>query len=163
LSNQKFYVWADLYRGFILIVGVIAALTAALVVLPQSVVDRLAANIESSRGVAEYEKIALLYLADEFSDGAFRIRGVIRNIAVAPTARIDAVVRLYGRDRALLETVVVRLDKDIMEPNDFARFELTVPNHTEGFAGYAVEFKLRDGDILPYKDMRRQITQNSNP
>jgi len=162
-NNQKFSFWVDLYRALILIAGVIALLVSALVVLPQSAVDKLAARLESRRGVSEYEKIALLYLSDEFLDGSFRIRAVIRNIAAAPTERIDAVVRLYSRERALLETVVARLDKDIIEPNDFARLELTVPRHTEGFAGYAVEFKSREGDIIPYKDMRRQITHNSNP
>jgi len=154
--------WTDLCRFLILIAGVIALLGVALVALPQSAVDELAARFESRRGGAEQEKIALLFLADEFTGGAFRIRGVIRNISAAPAERIDAVVRLYSRERTLLETVVARLDKDVIEPNDFARLELTVPGHTEGFAGYAVEFKLRDGDILPYKDMRRQISQNSN-
>ena len=163
MSNQKFDFWADIWRALILIFGGVALLVSALVVLPQSAVDKLAARLESRRGASEYEKIALLYLSDEFSDGSFRIRGVIRNISVAPTERIDAVVRLYNRERALLETVVARLDKDSIEPNDFARLELTVPRHTEGFAGYAVEFKLREGDVLPYKDMRRQIMQNSNP
>lgn len=155
--------WADLCRGIILIAGVIALMGVALVALPQSAVDKLAARIESRRGGGVEEKIALLFLADEFTGGAFRIRGVIRNIAAEPAERIDAVVRLYSRNRALLETVVVRLDKDIIAPNDFARLELTVPGHTEGFAGYAVEFKSRDGGVLPYKDMRREISQNSKP
>ena len=122
----------------------------------------MAARLES-RGGDEYEKIALIYLADEFTDEAFRIRGVIRNIADDPAERIDAVVRLYNNGRALLETVVVRLDKEIIAPNDFARLELTVPEDNKEFAGYAVEFKLREGGIIPYKDMRGQISNNSNP
>ena len=152
----------DIARAVILAAGVIALLGVTLVLLPQSAVDKIAARLENRHG-AEYEKIALLYLADEFTDGAFRIRGVIRNIADTPAERIDATVRLYNNGRALLETVVVRLDKDIIEPNDFARLDLTVPGHADGFAGYAVEFKLREGGILPYKDMRAQIMQNSNP
>ena len=123
----------------------------------------MAARLENRRGDAEHEKIALLYLTDEFTSGTFRIRGVIRNIADAPMERIDATVRLYSRERALLETVVVRLDKETLEPNDFARLELTVPGHTEGFAGYAVEFKQREGGVLPYKDKRGEMLQNSNP
>jgi len=122
----------------------------------------MAARLES-RGGDEYEKIALIYLADEFTDEAFRIRGVIRNIADDPAERIDAVVRLYNNGRALLETVVVRLDKEIIAPNDFARLELKVPGDNKEFAGYAVEFKLREGGIIPYKDMRGQISNNSNP
>jgi hypothetical protein len=160
-SKKTSDLWADLCRGLILVAGFIATVGIALVALPQSAVDKLAERLESRRG-GEQEKIALLFLADESTGGAFRLRGVIRNISDAPAERIDAVVRLYSRERTLIETVVARLDKDIIEPNDFARLELTVPAHTEGFAGYAVEFKSREGGVLPYKDMRRQILQNPN-
>jgi hypothetical protein len=153
----------DMGRALILAAGVIALSGVALVILPHSAVDKLVARLENRRGAAEQEKIALIYLTDELTGETFRIRGVIRNIAAAPAEKIDAVVRLYSRERALLETVIVRLDKDVIEPNDFARLELTVPGHTDGFAGYAVEFKLREGGIIPYKDMRRQILQNPSP
>ena len=152
--------WIDLGRAIILLAGVITLSGVALVLLPQSAVDKIAARLEDRHSAAEHEKIALLYLADEFTNDTFRVRGIIRNIDTAPAERIDAVVRLYSRERALLETVIVRLDKDVIEPNDFARLELTIPGHTEGFAGYAVEFKLREGGVLPYKDMRRQNPQN---
>ena len=159
--------WTDVGRMFILISGIIALSCVVLVLLPQSAVDKMAVRLENRRGIDTHEKIALLYLTDEFTDGAFRIRGVIRNITATPAERIDAVVRLYSRERALLETVVVRLDKDIIEPNDFARLELMIPEQTDGFAGYAVEFKLREGGALTYKDMRqeirRQILQSSTP
>jgi hypothetical protein len=163
IENQKSNLFADPGRAIILIAGVVALSGVTLVLLPQSAVDKMAARLESRHGVTDHEKIALLYLVDEFAGGAFRIRGVIRNIDAAPTERIDAIVRLYNIERDLLETIVVRLDKDIIEPNDFARLELTVPRHTEGFAGYAVEFKLREGRVIPYKDMRGQTLQNSNP
>jgi len=155
--------WIDLCRAVILIAGVVALMGVVLVLLPQKSIDKMAARLESRHGGAEYEKIALIYLADEFTDGAFRIRGVIRNIAADPAERIDAVVRLYNNGRTLLETVVVRLDKEIIAPNDFARLEMTVPGYDEGFAGYAVEFKLREGGILPYKDLRGTIPKKTNP
>ena len=154
--------WHDLCRALILIAGVIALLGVTLVLLPQSAVDKMAAHLENRHGGTEHEKIALLYLTDELTNDTFRIRGVIRNIAASPVEQIDAIVRLYSRERALLETVVVRLDKNVIEPNDFARLELTIPGHTEGFAGYAVEFKQRGGGVLPYKDMRRQNPHNSD-
>lgn len=150
----------DLCRAFILIAGFIALSCLTLVILPQSAVNTIAALIENHGAGGEHEKIALLYLADEFTDGVFHIRGVVRNISDDPAERIDAVVRLYNNARTLLETVVVRLDKDVLAPNDFARLELTVPGHTEGFAGYAVEFKQREGGGIPYKDLRRQFSQN---
>ena len=152
--------WMDLGRALIIVAGVIALSCVTLVLLPQNAVDNMAARLENRRGGVEHEKIALLYLADEFTEGAFRIRGVILNIAGAPTERIDAIVRLYSRERTLLETVIVRLDKDILAPNDFARLELTVPGYADGFAGYAVEFKQRENDVIPYKDLRRQSPQN---
>jgi hypothetical protein len=159
--QKKSGVLTDICRALILIAGFIALSGVALVILPYSAIEKIAARIEGRGG--EQEKIALLYLTDEFTGSAFRIRGVVRNISAAPAERIDAVVRLYDGKRSLLETVIVRLDKDILAPDDFARLELTVPEHTEGFAGYAVEFKLREGGVIPYIDMRPQFSQNSNP
>ena len=156
-------VLADVFRALIIIIGIIALSGIALVLLPQNTVEKIAARIERHRGSVEHEKIALVYLAEESANGAFHLRGVIRNISAAQTERVDAVVRLYSRNRELLETVVVRLDKDIIEPNDFARFEMTVPEYVDGFAGYAVEFKLREGGVLPYKDMRDQLTKKADP
>ena len=161
MSSQKLpSVWPDIGRALILIAGFVALSGIALVLLPQSAVDVMIVRIENHHNGGDHEKISLVYLVDEFTNGAFRIRGVIRNITDAPTERIDAVVRLYGMERALLETVIVRLDKEIIEPNDFARFDLTVPEQTAGFVGYAVEFKLREGDVIHHKDMRRQGSQN---
>jgi len=150
----------DARRALIIVVGIIALSGITLAFLPQSAVQEIAARIKSRRGAVEHEKIALFYLAGESSNGAFRIRGVIRNISAAPMERIDAVARLYDRDRTLLETVVARLDKDRIEPDDFARLELTVPERVDEFAGYMVEFKLREGGVLPYKDMREQLLKN---
>ena len=80
---------------------------------------------------------------------------------------MDAIVRLYDRNRTLLEAVIVRLDKDTLAPNDFARLNLTIPKHDDSFAGYAVEFKLREGDTIRYQDLRdanrSEDAQKSDP
>jgi hypothetical protein len=149
-------VWRDAGRVAILVAAFVAAAAVVLVALPQGAVEALAGRLEARRRTSEPEKVALLYLGDAFDEagGTYRIRGVVRNVSPRPLGQMDAIVRLYNRNRVLLEAVIVRLDKDALAPGDFARLNLTIPKETEGFAGYAVEFKLRGGEALPYKDLR---------
>ena len=51
------------------------------------------------------------------------------------------------------------MNKDIIGPGEIAQFELVYPNYKMEFARYAVEFKLRNGDVVPYKDMRTDRVQ----
>ena len=64
-------------------------------------------------------------------------------------------VRLYAADGSLLETAVVRMDTEVIAPDATSSFHLTYPDYTGQFGSYSVDFKLRQGDSLPYKDMRR--------
>jgi len=146
----------DLARMALIILSIIAGAGILLLALPQATFEGLAERIQARRKAPEQEKIALLYLGDELKNNEFRIQGILKNISAAPIEQLDAVVRLYAGDRALLETVITRLDKDTIAPGEFARMELKVPSGKMGFAGYAVEFKLRQGDILPFKNMRAQ-------
>ena len=98
--------------------------------------------------------IAFLYLGHEIQNDEFHIRGVVRNITTEPIEKLDAVVRLYSHNRELLETDIVRMDKETIEPDEVAQFELVYPNYQSEFSSYSVEFKLRQGAFVPYKDMR---------
>jgi len=59
----------------------------------------------------------------------------------------------------VLETAIVRLDKEIIAPDEVAQFNLVYPDYKSEFAGYSVAFKLRQGPFVPYKDMRGTLTQ----
>ena len=84
--------------------------------------------------------------ATKSSNSQFHIRGVVRNITASPIEQLDAVVRFYAQDRSLLETIIVRMDKETIGPNEIAQFELVYPNDRLEFAGYSTEFKLRQGE-----------------
>ncbi len=144
----------DIFRMLLIILSLVVAAGFILLVLPQPTVDRLAEDLQSRRGTERQERIALLYLGDEIKDNAFHIRGVVRNITTAPLEQLDAVVRLYSHDGSLLETTVLRMNKETISPDEIAQFELVYPNYKMEFAKYAVEFKLRDGGMVAYKDMR---------
>lgn len=151
----------DLLRAMVIVLSLIAAAAIVLVALPESTADRLVQYLESRHGSAGQEKIAFLYLGDQIADGNFRIRGAVRNITSLPVERLDAVVRFYAKDRSLLETVIVRMDKEIIDPNEIARFELVYPGGRLGFAAYSAEFKMRQGEVIPYKDLRKTRMQSN--
>ena len=144
----------DLLRAALVVLALIVAAGFTLVVLPQSAVDRLASNIEARHSAAQQEKIALLYLGDDMNGNDFRIRGLVRNISIAPIEQLDAAVRLYSHNGTILETTVVRMNKETVAPNETAQFELVYPNYKMDFGSYSVDFKLRQGSPVDYRDMR---------
>lgn len=145
---------ADFLRAFLIILSIAVATGFLLILLPQRTIDQMAQNLQSRHGVARTERIALLYLGDETKEGTLRIRGVVRNITASPIEQLDAAIRFYARNGNLLETILVRMDKETIAPDEIARLELVVPNHTMQYTGYALEFKLRQGETVAYKDMR---------
>ena len=147
--------FTDLLRAFLIILAVLVAAGCILALLPQRTIDQMAQNLQSRHTAARPERIALLYLGDEAKEGTLRIRGVVRNISTEPIEQLDAVVRFYARDRNPLETILVRMDKETIAPDEIARLELVVPNQAMQYAAYAVEFKLRQGESVAYKDMRK--------
>jgi len=78
----------------------------------------------------------------------------VRNISSEPLQKLDATVRLYSTENTLLETVVVRMDQDVIPADATAEFHLTYPNFMGQFGTYSVDFKWRGGELVPYKDRR---------
>ncbi len=147
--------FVDIMRGVLILLAVVVALGFALLIIPQGSVDRFSAYLQSrSTNEPFYEKIAFLYLGDEVRDDEFEISGAVRNITTEPIEQLDAVLRLYSASGELLETAVVRMDKDKIAPDEVAQFHLVYPHYDRRFGSYAVEFKLRQGGFVPYKDMR---------
>ncbi len=145
----------DILRGAVIMLSIICVGAIVLTALPQPAVDRLAAALRPRNAPGPPpEKIAFLYLGDEVKDNQFRIRGVVRNITPQPIEQLEATVRIYSPDRTLLETQVVHMDTDPIFPNATASFNLSFPNYHGQFGSYSLDFKLAQGDLVPYKDVR---------
>jgi hypothetical protein len=145
----------DILRGALIMLAILVAAALLLVLMPQSGVDRMAAALRPRNAPGPPpEKIAFLYLGDEIKDNQFHIRGVVKNITEKPIEQLDATIRLYAPDRTLLETAVVRMDSDIIFPDATASFHLSYPDYHGQFGSYSLDFKLRQGDPILYKDMR---------
>jgi hypothetical protein len=146
----------DIARIALILLAMFVAAGLTIVVLPQNALDRMVNTLRLRHPeTLPQERISLLYLGDETKSGEFHIRGTIRNISVDPIEKVDATVRLYASDGSLLETLVIRMDSEQIAPDAISSFHLTYPDYKGQFSSYAVDFKLRQGDPLPYKDMRQ--------
>ncbi len=146
---------ADILRAALIVLALVVAAGLVLVLLPQPSVDRVTDAVRSrTAGAPAPEQISLLYLGDEIRGKEFHIRGAIRNISTQPLEKIDTMIRLYAPNGELLETDVVRMESEMIAPDAISTFHLTYPDYDGQFSSYAVDFKLRDGETLPYKDMR---------
>jgi len=153
------WVLADVFRALLILLSLVVALGFVMILLPQPAVDKMAMDLRSRYGVPLNEKIALLYLGDTVQGDDFRIRGVIRNITADPIEKLDAAIRFYAQDGTILQTSIVRMDKETIAPDEIAQFNVVYPNYQKEIASYAVEFKLRQGDLVHYKDMRGNRSQ----
>jgi hypothetical protein len=152
--QKPFGIWGDLLRACLIALSLLVAAALTLILMPQRTIDAISHQIQLRHVSSVAERIALLYLGDEIEGGQFRLRGVVRNITTTPIEQMDATVRLYAQDGTMTETVLVRFDKEILAPDEIARLDLIIPNYKMDISGYAVEFKLREGARIPYKDMR---------
>ncbi len=153
------YLAADLLRLVLVLFSLVVAAGFILVLLPQPAVENLAEDLQSRSGETTPEMIAFLYVGDETNNDRFQVRGVIRNISNEPIEQLDVAIRFYAHNGSVLETAIVRLDKEIIAPDEVAQFNLVYPDYKSEFAGYSVAFKLRQGPFVPYKDMRGTLTQ----
>jgi hypothetical protein len=146
---------AGVLRGALVLLALVVAAGFVLILLPQGALDRLVNSLQSrDPGTPVQEQIAFLYLGDVLKGKEFHIRGVVRNITTAPIEKLDANVRLYSQEGRLLETRVVRLDSETIPPDGVAQFNLIFSDYAGQFGSYSVDFMLRDGGVVPYKDMR---------
>jgi hypothetical protein len=142
-------------RGALVLLALVVAAGFVLILLPQGALDRMVDSLKTRNpGPPVQEQIAFIYLGDVLKGKEFHIRGVVRNITTVPIEKLDANVRLYSQEGRLLETRVVRLDSDTIPPDGVAQFNLIFPDYAGQFGSYSVDFMLRDGSIVPYKDMR---------
>jgi hypothetical protein len=154
-GSGNYSVVTTILRALLIILAIVVAAGFVIVLLPQRAVDSTTTALRARSASAPMpDKIAFLYLGDEVKGNEFHIRGVVRNISTAPIEKLDASVRLYSEDGRLLETRVVRMDTESIAPDSIAQFNLTYPDYKGQFGSYSVDFIFRDGQPVPYKDMR---------
>jgi hypothetical protein len=150
----------DLARIALVILALVVAGGFLLVILPQDTIDHFAQILRSRSSAApQQEVIAFLYLGDEIKADQFVINGALRNISSEPIEKLDAPIRLYSPAGELLETVIVRMDKETIAPDEIAQFHLILTGYKGQYGSYAVDFRLRQGELVPYKDMRTSKTR----
>lgn len=159
LQAQSSFGW-DIARAGLILLAVASVATGALVAMSEPAFDRFASRLEPPRTEATTEKIAFLYLGDEVIEDTFHIRGVVRNISTENIIGLDANIRLYSHDSILLETAVARMDIEVIAPDAVAQFRLVYPNYTGQLGSYSVDFKMRQGAPVPFKDMRTETKQD---
>ncbi len=149
----------DILRAALILLAVCVAIGLILVVLPDGTIDGIAQSLRLRHGeLPQQEPIALLYLGDESNGKEFHVRGVIRNISTLPIEALDAAVRLYAPDGTLTETTIVRMDSEVIAPDATSTFHLKYLDYDGRFGSYSVDFRLRQGTALPFKDMRETQT-----
>jgi hypothetical protein len=158
--DRRPHVFIDLFRVLLIPLSLIVAVGFILILLPQSTTDKFVQDLQFRSSASGSARIAFLYLGHQQQNDELKIRGVVRNITTDPIEQLDAAVRLYSSNGDLLETAIVRMDKETLDPDEIARFELVYPEYGSEFSSYSVEFKLRSGEVVPYKDMRQQSDGN---
>jgi hypothetical protein len=154
---------ADAGRSLLILLALVVAVGFILIILPQPTVDKMTQDLRTRyTGGAQAEKIGLIYLGDEIDPktNSFHVRGAVRNISNVSISKLDAAVRLYLHDGTIYQTAMVSMDKEVIAPDAVGQFDLVYPNYKMQFEKYQVEFKLRDGDLAPYKDMRSTANNN---
>jgi hypothetical protein len=145
---------SDLFHAVLVILAIVVAVGFGLVIVPQATFNNMAQSLQERRAGVQKEQLAFLYLGDEVKDKEFHIRGVVRNITDQQLEKIDAAVRLYAIDGRLLQTAVVRMDKESIAPDETSEFHMVYPNYDQDIGSYSVDFVTRDGASVNYQDMR---------
>jgi hypothetical protein len=143
------------FRVALIVLAWAVAAGLVLVLLPQGTVEQWAQTLRMRAAPAPpTEPIALIYLGDQLQGHDMRIRGAVRNISSKPIEDLDAVVRFKAADGSLIETAIVRMDTDLIAPDATSTFNLVYPGYAGQFSSYSVDFKTRDGEPVPFKDLR---------
>jgi hypothetical protein len=142
-------------QTILLILSVAVAIALILTVMPEGTFNGMTQNLEARNAATSQAVIGLLALGDQIKDNEFHVGGEIRNISSTRIEKLDASVRFYGHDGNALETTIVRMDKEVIAPDETASFNLVHSNYQNEYARYSVEFKFRQGDKAAYKDMRK--------
>ncbi len=113
--------------------------------LPLSFFD----NFASVRQLQEWP-LRLTALVYQRTYEGFTLQGEVWNQTKRPMENVQAVVRIWGNDRQLLDTVTVPLEPGVLPPSQAASFNLTYNKNSPFLYGYEVAFQGPDGKVIPH-------------
>ncbi|MFB3902285.1 MAG: hypothetical protein ACE15E_02435 [Acidobacteriota bacterium] len=106
-------------------------------------------NFASVRTLQEWP-LRLTALVYQRTYEGFTLQGEVWNQTKGPLENIQAVVRVWGNDRQVLDTITVPLEPNILPPSQAARFNLTYNKNSPFLFGYDVAFLGSDGKVIPH-------------
>ncbi len=104
----------------------------------------------TSAGPLQEWPLRLTALVYQRTYEGFSLQGEVWNQTKAPIANAQAVVRVWGNDRQLLDTVTVPLEPNPLPPSQAASFNLTYNKNSPFLYGYEVAFLGPDGKVIPH-------------
>jgi len=112
-------------------------------------------NFASVRDLQEWP-FRLTALVYQRTYEGFALQGEVWNQTRAPIENAQAVVRVWGNDRSLLDTVIVPLEPNSLPPSQPGNpsqpgsFNLTYNKNSPFIYGYEVTFQGADGKVIPH-------------
>lgn len=106
-------------------------------------------NFASVRQLQEWP-LRLTALVYQRTYDGFSLQGEVWNQTKAPLENVQAVVRVWGNDRQLLDTLTVPLEPSVLPPSQAASFNLTYNKNSPFIYGYEVAFQSADGKVIPH-------------
>jgi len=112
-------------------------------------------NFASVRDLQEWP-LRLTALVYQRTYEGFTLQGEVWNQTKAPIENAQAVVRIWGKDRNLLDTVTVPLEPNSLPPpqpgtpSHPGSFNLTYNKNSPFIYGYEVAFLGADGKVIPH-------------
>jgi len=106
-------------------------------------------NFASVRTLQEWP-LRLTALVYQRTYEGFTLQGEVWNQTKGPIENIQAVVRIWGNDQRLLDTVTVPVEPNVVPTSQAASFNLTYNKNSPFLYGYEVGFQSADGKVIPH-------------
>jgi hypothetical protein len=128
----------------------LSALAAVIIFLGVSFLPLPFLNNFASAGNWQEAPLRLTALVYQRTYEGFSLQGEVWNQTKAPMENVQAVVRIWGNDRQLLDTLTIPLEPKVLLPSQAASFNLTYDKNSPFLYGYDVAFQSADGKVIPH-------------
>ncbi len=139
-------------RSLVMIAAAISLLLLVIVFMPAGCYTRMQRFVTGQTETDE--PFWLEKLADERLPGQFRIYGTVRYVGQEQLDDAQVVLKIYGEDGSLMDTVAAPLKNSRLTPQSTSDFSFIYVPGEHTLSRYAVSFKKTDGNLIPHRDMR---------
>jgi hypothetical protein len=139
-------------RTLVMIAAIISFFLLVIVFMPASCYTKIRSTLT---GQTEPDEPFLLEkLAEERLPGQFRIFGTVRYVGKEELNDAQVVLKIYGEDGSLMDTVAAPLKNARLTGQSTSEFSFIYVPGAHTISRYAVSFKKTDGSLIPHRDMR---------